>query len=87
MIILIYTDLIGNYPYYGNCLLGLLSQEDVKMANFNISINGIKVVPKDNRYLLQKDGIKMYCGFGELNKSIPEFEKQLKKEKRTLQTV
>ena len=74
MIILIYTDLIGNYPYYGNCLLGLLSQEDVKMENFNVSINGIKVVPKDNRYLLQKDGIKMYCGFGELNKSIPEFE-------------
>ena len=44
------------------------------MESFNISINGIEVVQKDNRYLLQRDGFKMYCGFGELNKGIPEFE-------------
>lgn len=57
------------------------------MEILNISINGIEIVQKGNQYLLQKDGFKMYCSFGELNKSIPAFEEQLKKGKKTLQTV
>lgn len=39
-----------------------------------IKINGISVTREYGHYLLQKNGIKMRCDFGELNECIPEFE-------------
>lgn len=47
------------------------------MRLIGISINGIDVSREHGHYLLQKDGVKMRCDFGELNECIPEFEEYL----------
>lgn len=57
------------------------------MRIIGIQINGINVSQEHGHYLLQKDGIKMRCDFGELNECIPEFEEYLNEIVRERQLV
>ncbi|WP_368273578.1 hypothetical protein [Enterocloster bolteae] len=50
-----------------------------------IKINGISVTREYGHYLLQKNGIKMRCDFGELNECIPEFEEYLEEKEQERQ--
>jgi len=47
------------------------------MGIVGIQINGISVTCECGHYILQRNGIKMRCDFGELNECIPEFEEYL----------
>lgn len=47
------------------------------MSITGIQINGISVTRECGHYLLQKNGVKMRCDFGELNECIPEFEEYM----------
>lgn len=47
------------------------------MRLIGIHINGITVTQEHGHYLLQKNGVKMRCDFGELNECIREFEAYL----------
>lgn len=49
----------------------------MKMKLIGIHINGITVTQEHGHYLLQKNGIKMRCNFGELNECVQEFEEYL----------
>lgn len=50
-----------------------------------IKINGISVTQECGHYLLQKNGIKMRCDFGELNECITEFKEYFKEFKQEWQ--
>lgn len=52
-----------------------------------IIINGISVKQEHGHLLLQKNGIKMRCDFGELNECIPEFEEYVRERKYKRQSV
>ena len=43
------------------------------MRLIGIHINGITITQEHGHYLLQKNGIKMRCDFGELNECVQEF--------------
>lgn len=45
----------------------------MNMKLIGIHINGITVTQEHGHYLLQKNGIKMRCDFGELNECVQEF--------------
>lgn len=47
------------------------------MKLIGIHINGITVTQEHGHYLLQKNGVKMRCDFGELNECNREFEAYL----------
>lgn len=50
-----------------------------------IQINGINVIRECGHLLLQKEGVKMRCDFGELNECITEFEEYLEEIKQERQ--